>query len=99
MRTMLILLMMANAADAGLTIRNYDQGGFREANPVLRPIARRGPRAIGITFAAASVGEWWGIGRIGKRHPRLGVAIAESALGGEAWGITVSGRDVSRRPR
>jgi hypothetical protein len=92
-RTMLILLMLANATDATLTARNATQPRCYELNPALRPAFRAGPAAIGVTIGGASVLEWMAARRLARRHRRWARLAVAGALGGEAWGIAVSAQD------
>jgi hypothetical protein len=92
MKTMLILLMLANSADSALTMRNRDRARFHEQNPLMRPVTAAGKPAIGITFATASVGEWIAARKLARTHRRWAEAGLSLSLAGEAWSVQESGR-------
>ena len=68
MKSLLILLMLANATDATLTARGEGKGRFYEFNPLMRPIVQRGPPTIGVAFGVGSLGEYVGMQKLAKRH-------------------------------
>jgi hypothetical protein len=89
MKTLLILLMMANAADAGLTMRNRGRYGFHEENPVMRPLFQN-RASVGIAFSAGSLAQALAVRRYGPRHRKLALAGLSGMLASEAWGIETS---------
>lgn len=92
MKTLLLALLLANATDAGLTIRNRNRFASEvyENNPLTRSIFNAGPKAIGFSVAGGTVLEIVGLHKLGKHHARMARILGGAALGGEAWGISTS---------
>ena len=95
MKSLLIMLILANAGDATLTIRNMTTvtSGHRfvEENPLMRPLFKS-PARVGMTFGVGSVTEWAAVRHWGHRHPKLVKVWLGGELGSEAWGVEASAR-------
>jgi hypothetical protein len=91
MKSLLILLILANAGDATLTIRNMTtpHRGFYEVNPLLRPVFTS-PARVGVYFGAASIVEWAAARKWHRHHPRAVDAGLTGELAAEGWGIGTS---------
>lgn len=96
MKTLLITLMLANASDAALTMRNFDRPGFQERNPVMRPLFKN-RAAIGTAFSIDSAFQVLAVHKYGRKHDRLVKLGLGALLGDEAWGVETSSHSV-RRP-
>jgi len=87
MKTLLILLMVANASDATLTARSRSFPGFYESNPVMRPFTKT-RATIGIAFGAESAIEFVGIRSLKKRHQKLARVWLGLAVADEGYSIS-----------
>lgn len=65
----------AEAADLSVSMYSFGRGGFREANPVLRPLQDR-PIQFAIAKMGTAAGASYLFVRIHDKHPRWAVALS-----------------------
>lgn len=86
MNTLLILLSLLNAGDAGSTLyARQHVRGFYERDPIARPFVNLPTAGYFAAVGGGIVGEWQ-IARVGqKRHPKLTKVLVIAGIGIEGY--------------
>lgn len=88
MKTLLIVLSLLNAGDAGTTIHNKQRHGWYERDPLVRPFANL-PSPGYSAIVGAGIGAEWELAKIGEHHhhAKLMKAFVLAGIGIEIWAV------------